>query len=328
LLDDVLVQDVSQIVDLLEVVFNQNLRHSQPQQHLNPSLGQLPFPFNLWQSDRPVPGFVWERDRRIVGNVSLLTTQVPDRYLIANVAVYPELRRQGIAQRLMVATMDWVKNHHGRELFLQVEINNHGARRLYDNLGFQPLDTATSWVMPYERIPGLRFPVYSTGPDRYPGFYLRPLRGADWQQAYQIESTAFMPDLHCHDPISPTHYQSAWWQWWVRLLNNNQQEVWLAVDETTDKPIGLAAIVNEWGQAYQLKVRVLPEYHGRVERALLGKLLRRLKQYARRRLKIEQRTDDDVMNDLLHEVGFTVRRSLTTMQYPLNPPLGRGATPL
>ena len=37
-----------------------------------------------------IPGFVWEEDGRLVGNVSLLESPFPGRYLIANVAVDPD----------------------------------------------------------------------------------------------------------------------------------------------------------------------------------------------------------------------------------------------
>ncbi len=307
-------RDMPQIIDLLEVVFKQQLRHSE-QRHINPSLGQTPFPFNLFQSNQPVPGFVWERDRRIIGNVSLLTTQTTGRFLIANVAVYPEMRRQGIARNLMRATMTWVAENHGREIFLQVEASNHHARRLYEKLNFDAIDTATSWQMPYSRLAGLHFPVSSIAPDQFIDFYLRPLRSEDWQIAYQIDTQAFHPDLNWPDALAPDVYKRSLLQWWRRMINNCSQEVWVAVDEETDQPIGLGVIGSEWGRAHQLKVRVLPEWHGRVERPLFGKLLRRLKYLRRRPIKVEQRTDDHIMNDLLVEAGFHTKRSLTTMRH-------------
>lgn len=310
-------RDMPQIIDLLEVVFNQQMRNSK-QRKINPSLGQTPFPLNLFKREQTVPGFVWERDKRIVGNVSLLTTSVQGRFLIANVAVYPELRRRGIARRLMQETMSWTMANHGRVLFLQVEADNRGARRLYDTLGFRAVDTSTSWTMPYSRLAGLRFPIHGLGPDEFPGFYLRPLRSDDWQQAFQIDTQAFHPDLNWPDPLEPDAYKNSLRRWWSNLLNNRQQEVWLAVEEQTDQPLGLGAITSEWGRAHRLKVRILPAWHGRVERPLLGKLLRRLQYLRRRPIKIEQRMEDHTMNDLLVEAGFRARRSLTTMRYDLN----------
>jgi hypothetical protein len=262
-----------------------------------------------------VPGFVWERDRRIIGNVSLLTTNTTGRYLIANVAVYPEMRRRGIARKLMQATMAWVAENHGREIFLQVEASNHHARHLYEKLQFQPLGSTTNWQLPYSRLSGLHFPVPSIAPDQFAQFYLRPLRGDDWQIAYQIDTQALHPDLNWPDALEPDSYKRSLRHWWRRMMNNCSQEVWLAVDNQTEQPIGLGAIESEWGRAHRLKMRVLPEWHGRVERPLFGKLLRRLKYLRRRPIKIEQNTEDHTINDLLMEVGFHTKRTLTTMRY-------------
>jgi ribosomal protein S18 acetylase RimI-like enzyme len=309
-------RDMPQIIDLLEVVFNQQLRRSGRRQ-INPSLGQAPFPLNLFQRQPAVPGFVWERDKRIVGNVSLLNTDVKGRYLIANVAVYPKFRRQGIARRLMQAVMTWTEENHGRVLLLQVEAHNNGARRLYETLGFTAVDSATTWHLPFSRLAGLHFPVYGIGPDQFSEFYLRPLRGEDWQMAYHIDTTAFPPDLNWPSPLPRDVYKNSFRHWWSRLINSRSEEVWVAIDKEEDKPVGLGMITSEWGRAHQLKVRILPAWHGRVARPILGKLLRRLQYLRRRPLQIEQRMDDIVMNDLLTEVGFRTQRSLTTMRYDI-----------
>lgn len=308
-------RDMPQIIDLLEAVFHQQARPSASQSKINPSLGQIPFPFNLFQRNRPVPGFVWERDQRIIGNVSLLTTNIEGRFLIANVAVYPEMRRQGIARKLMQATMNWVIENHGREIFLQVEASNHHARHLYEKLQFQPLGTTTSWQLPYSRLSGLHFPVPSIAPDQFAQFYLRPLQSSDWQLAYQIDTQALHPDLNWPEPTEPDAYKRSLRHWWRRMINNCSQEVWLAIDNDSEQPIGLGAIESEWGRAHRLKLRVLPEWHGRVERPLFGKLLRRLKYLRRRPIKIEQNSEDHIVNDLLVEVGFHTKRTLTTMRY-------------
>ena len=61
--------------------------------NLSARLGQLAHGF--------VPGFVWEEDGSIIGNATLLQSDIPNRYLVANVAVHPDYRRRGIAKGLM-----------------------------------------------------------------------------------------------------------------------------------------------------------------------------------------------------------------------------------
>ncbi len=89
-------------------------------------------------------GFVWYEHGRLVGNVSITGTGYGRGYVIANVAVYPELRRRGIARQLMHASLDWIAAH-GQFATLQVEAGNEGARRLYESLGFVAQRTFTRW---------------------------------------------------------------------------------------------------------------------------------------------------------------------------------------
>jgi ribosomal protein S18 acetylase RimI-like enzyme len=60
----------------------------------------------------PLSGFVWEENDKVVGNLSLIPflNQGRQYYLIANVAVDPEYRRQGIARALTEAAMEQVRN--------------------------------------------------------------------------------------------------------------------------------------------------------------------------------------------------------------------------
>lgn len=54
-----------------------------------------------------------------------------------NVAVHPEYRRQGIAERLVDALVAELKARGSHSLTLEVRASNDAARKLYDKLGFQ-----------------------------------------------------------------------------------------------------------------------------------------------------------------------------------------------
>jgi ribosomal-protein-alanine N-acetyltransferase len=66
----------------------------------------------------------------------LVCSRYADVWHLMNVAVTPELRRQGIASRLM----DWLFAEAGREAryTLEVRTSNHGAIAMYERLGFRP----------------------------------------------------------------------------------------------------------------------------------------------------------------------------------------------
>jgi ribosomal-protein-alanine N-acetyltransferase len=55
---------------------------------------------------------------------------------IALVAVKPEYRRQGIAQKLINQLIDWLLQKNVNEVFLEVRVSNTPARELYKRMDF------------------------------------------------------------------------------------------------------------------------------------------------------------------------------------------------
>ncbi|MBM3150866.1 MAG: GNAT family N-acetyltransferase [Chloroflexi bacterium] len=95
----------------------------------------------------PLTGFVWEEGGEIAGNASLIPFHHQGRkiYLIANVAVRPDLRRKGIGRALTVAAIRHARSHNGAETWLHVRDDNPGAAHLYHLLGFRERARRTSW---------------------------------------------------------------------------------------------------------------------------------------------------------------------------------------
>ena len=63
--------------------------------------------------------------------------QVADELHIANLAVDPEYRHHGIAQKLVIAAIDQAGSI--TFVYLEVRESNIAARRLYEKLGFQSM---------------------------------------------------------------------------------------------------------------------------------------------------------------------------------------------
>lgn len=53
-----------------------------------------------------------------------------------NVAVHPDYRRQGIAEKLVIALVDSLKERGNHCLSLEVRASNEPAKQLYEKLGF------------------------------------------------------------------------------------------------------------------------------------------------------------------------------------------------
>lgn len=115
-------------------------------------------------SNPAMNGYVWQQDGRIVGNVSLIPYYVHGRrfYLIANVAVHPDYRRQGIARRLTEQAVSYACQHSAPATWLHVREDNQAAVNLYLSLGFVERARRTTWFSEPEFSqpelpPGLRF---------------------------------------------------------------------------------------------------------------------------------------------------------------------------
>ena len=94
-----------------------------------------------------VPGFIWEEDGKILGNLSLI--QFKDRgksvCLIANVAVDPQHRRQGIARALTNHALSYLRRQNISQVWLQVRDDNPPAYQLYQSTGFVDHLVRTTW---------------------------------------------------------------------------------------------------------------------------------------------------------------------------------------
>ena len=129
-------KDVSQVVNLLELVFGHRLdgggqRLENGGQRLFGNETGLTQPAFLWRlnplANKMTLGYVWEENGRIVGNATLLTTRIPGRYLVVNVAVHPDYRRRGIAHDLMESLTSLVQSRGGHKILLQVVKGNTPA---------------------------------------------------------------------------------------------------------------------------------------------------------------------------------------------------------
>lgn len=314
-------RDVQGVLALLNRVFRPALDAEGQRSISNLSLSNQPWVvLRLRQlADDFVPGFVWEESGQIVGNVSLLTTNVDGRYVVANVAVHPEHRRRGIARTLMELAIDKIEGREGREIMLQVEESNTPAIALYAQLGFDTIGSITSWYGSYSRMAPLPLNPDESGAGAAGSIFLRPLRRGEWAAAWRLDRASLHPDLNWPEPLSRDAYKMGFLRWLSNFFNGRRAETWVARSRE-DEMVGLATILSEWGRAHTLSLRVHPAWGGRIERVLLAKLLRRLQYLPRRNLRMDHPAGDAVTTGLLREANFNARRTLTFMKLELSTP--------
>lgn len=95
----------------------------------------------------PVQGFLWEEDQMVVGNLTLIPFSTKGRkyFLIANVATHPAYRGRGIARKLTLTALDYVRTHGATSAWLHVRDDNPIAIGLYETLGFEERLRRTIW---------------------------------------------------------------------------------------------------------------------------------------------------------------------------------------
>ena len=125
-----------------------------------------------------VSGFVWEVDGCVVGNISILpyASNAHRLHLVANVAVDPAFRGQGIGTALTIKALQFSRQTGVRKVWLQVKQENQVAIRMYQKLGFQKGHSHDTWKKSEQ--PGAR----NSSRHFYPSLYeVRPREYADWQ---------------------------------------------------------------------------------------------------------------------------------------------------
>lgn len=79
--------------------------------------------------------FVCTQEGQVLGYIG--TRMVLDECQVANVAVSPSCRRQGVASFLMEAMLDFCRREGMNLVTLEVRLSNSAAQALYEKFGFQ-----------------------------------------------------------------------------------------------------------------------------------------------------------------------------------------------
>ena len=108
----------------------------------------------------PLSGFVWEIAGEIVGNISMIPFIYQGRrlYLLANVVVHPDYRKQGIARNMTQAAMEKLNRMRVRHVWLQAREDNPAAVHLYTSMGFSIRSRRTTWKVQVDSIHGILKP--------------------------------------------------------------------------------------------------------------------------------------------------------------------------
>lgn len=256
-------------------------------------------------------GYVWVEDGKLIGNVSAYPAHwhrdLGSAWIIANVGVHPDYQRQGIARRLMRASMDMIRARRGQTAVLQVDYNNHAARNLYLSLGFIEQRTWRVWRRPAAaRVP----PTLNTQE-----VYISHRHRSEWRSEYALAQQvrpAVTGGIGWQRPLHPSLFQTGFFNWLDNLFSLRSMER-LVIRSEHNREI-VASLWAESGLASSTKMTlmVLPEYAGNYDEVLLGTAVRR---YGGNPIILEHPYDETQTNAVLERYRFNPQVTVTHMRW-------------
>lgn len=208
-------------------------------------------------------GYVWEEQGRVVGNASLLPVErYPKRWVLANVAVYDEYRRRGIARALVQAALDLAREMNAKTVVLQVRSAQEGARKLYDALGFRTYITRSAWARP----------PYQARPNAPKGTPVRLRAPEEWHAQWTLANRVHPEGLIWPYPLIPGTFRP---QKISGALRHRSRLHWVWYEEQRLQA-SLSARYLRHRSCWRLILMVAPEARGRVEGPMLATCLARL----------------------------------------------------
>ena len=233
--------DLSQIADLIEVCFGPYL-DAEGKEYVR-HIRRAPRDYDRFILDNSTPessvlpfhGYVWVEGKRIIGNLTLILIRrkMKHSYFIANVAVHPDYRGQGIARKLTDKAIAHVRQHGGRTIYLQVRSENEIAQKLYLTHGFSEMTRRTQWIF----RPGQEYNVLPP-----PEIRVKKRKRADWNQQLDWLKDVYPPEIAWNLPTNLSKLEPGFLNFMDHILNGSINRTWVALQD--EKLIGAATLVQ------------------------------------------------------------------------------------
>ncbi|MEQ8673228.1 MAG: GNAT family N-acetyltransferase [Aggregatilineales bacterium] len=308
--------DLAPLADLIELVFADSMDSSgraalREMRYLSKLGPTLPFLSRLNEGSLGINlGYVWMADNRLIGNVSVYPTTLPDdfgkQWIIANVGVHPDYQGRGIARKLMIASMQMIQRRKGNAAILQVDTKNHAARHLYRKLGFVEEREWTTWRRSgYSHVPE---------PASYGNVRIVRQRRSEWRDAMALAQVLRPQELGGLGWLRPLHKNQFKKSFlgnlgdWLNLRSTER----LVIRNEDDQIAASLWIENVIAGRTHLTLLCEPLYAGVFDDALMNTAVRR---FGRSALSIEHPADEISAGKLLENYRFTRQRTLVHMRW-------------
>ena len=309
----VLSKDLDQVADLIELSFPIHLDQDGQTYIKEMRQAAREMRFMGWLSnvaemgDQQAAGFVWEENGRIVGNLSLIPFRRGGQRitLIANVAVHPDFRRQGIARALTHRALSYLQDQNIRRVWLQVRDDNPAAIDLYRSVGFVDQYARTTWrIHPFERK------ELSDTDQKRLTVTRRGHQGWDRQKDWLYQ--AYPQGIHWNLPVDFNRFESGFLQSLANIFDNIRLKHWSVVSK--DQCMGVITWQKTSTYADNLWLAFPEDPEAEVLPYALSTVLKRLNQ--RHPLSIDYPKGRNP--SVFERIGFTEFRTLIWMSRSLH----------
>jgi ribosomal protein S18 acetylase RimI-like enzyme len=260
-------------------------------------------------------GFVWEepsakaKGLQIVGNVSL--SRAPghrERWIICNVVVLDEYRRQGIGRQLVETAVAEARQLGADGVLLQVYRDNLPALKMYTGMGFEEVSGET----------GLRLEaVTSVAFLDAPGYLLRPWKPADGQAVYELARHVTPLAQQWIRPVRAEEYRLDWLSRLVKAISDlvAGRRVYRLTVLKEERLVAMMAVSASFrGEEHSLRLWVHPNHMGQVEAALVSRALHMLAAIPSRPVRVTVDKEHGAALKVLRDYGFKEGRTLLTLR--------------
>jgi len=254
----------------------------------------------------PLHGYVWVEEGRIVGNLSLVPFWKGKGwvYLIANVAVHPDFRKQGIGHKITQVALEHVRSHGAQAAWLQVRDDNPVAYHLYRSLGFVERARRTIWQTT-EELPNDVIPMPA-------GIKVSRRVSSDWSQQQRWLKENYPPQVTWNLPFNKDSFKPGLINDFIRWINSVEIIHYSA--RSRDKLLGVVSWEPSGQSSDTLWLATCPEYEENAVQALLPYIWQNNPRY--RTLALNYPAGRSV--DAFYATGFSPRNTLIWMEVKMS----------
>ena len=254
-------------------------------------------------SNPAMNGFIWQKDGRVVGNVSLIPYFIRSQryFLIANVAVHPDYRRQGIARRLTEQAIAHARQRSAPAVWLHVREENQAAVDLYLSLGFVERARRTSWFS----VPEFSQPALP------PGLRFTEPRRSAWEEQRSWLAQDYPDELSWHMPFRMNLLRPGFVGDFYRFLYNATIQQWALVSPS--RMLGTVSWQTTAGYANLLWLAAPPYSDEHLVHALLVHARQHIPSARPMMLDYPARQ----YAESIHKAGFNAHQTLMWMELKL-----------